>query len=370
MIEVRPVDDRPQLGRFIGFPYALYRGHPHWVPPLRLSEWEQFDPSRNPFWSTADRQLFLALEGGRVVGRIAAIDDHRHNEVRGENLAAFGFLEAVTGEAASALLACVERWARERGRTAVRGPLNPSLNHSGGLQVDGFDTDPCLMMPCNPPEYASYIEAAGYAKVQDLYAWLADLRQPLPLRIQRLAEQSARRGRIVVRPMDFRIFTSEMEKVRAVYSSAWQRNWGFVAPTPEEFRHIATDLKRIAAPDGVLLAEAGGVPVGCAVCLPDINQVLKGTAGRLFPLGLARFLARRWIISRMRLLLCGVTSQYRNTDVLVLLVHRIHQFASRAGYRSAELSWTLEHNVAVNRILEQGLARRYKTYRLYQKMLR
>jgi len=369
MIEVRPVNNRRMLGQFIDFPYTKYRAHPHWTPQLRLSEWHQFDPTRNPFFATADMQLFLAVDGNRVSGRIAAIDDRRHNEVHRDNVGMFGFFEADSAEAAAALLAASEQWARSRGRAALRGPLNPSLNYSGGLQVDAFDTDPFVMMPCNPPEYAQYIEGAGYAKVMDLYAWLFDLRQPLPDRFTRLVAQSEHRGEFVVRPVDFSDFPREMEKLRQVYSRAWEANWGFVPPTHEEFQHIAADLKQVAIPDGVLLAESGGSVIGCAIGLPDINQVLKGTGGRLFPLGLARFLLRKRLVSRVRLLLFGVVPEFRDTEVLVLLFHRIHAWATTMGYTSAELSWTLESNLVVNRSLEQGGAARYKTHRLYQRPL-
>jgi GNAT superfamily N-acetyltransferase len=369
MIEVRPVNIRRMLGQFIDFPYTKYRAHPHWTPPLRFSEWHQFDPTRNPFFATADMQLFLAVDGNRVSGRIAAIDDRRHNEVHRDNVGMFGFFEADSPEAAAALLAAAEQWARARGRAALRGPLNPSLNYSGGLQVDAFDTDPFVMMPCNPPEYAQYIEGAGYAKVMDLYAWLFDLRQPLPDRITRLVAQSEHRGEFVVRPVDFSDFPREMEKLRQVYSRAWEANWGFVPPTHEEFQYIAADLKQVAIPDGVLLAESGGSVIGCAIGLPDINQVLKGTGGRLFPLGLARFLLRKRLVSRVRLLLFGVVPEFRDTEVFVLLFHRIHAWATRMGYTSAELSWTIESNVTVNRSLERGGAARYKTHRLYQRQL-
>ncbi|HVM50981.1 MAG TPA: hypothetical protein VMU04_23335 [Candidatus Acidoferrum sp.] len=369
MIEVRPVNNRRMLGQFIELPYAKYRAHPHWTPPLRLSEWHQFDQTRNPFFKTADMQLFLAVDGNRVSGRIAAIDDRRHNEVHRDNVGMFGFFEADSPETAAALLAAAEQWARPRGRAALRGPLNPSLNYSAGVQVDAFDTDPFVMMPCNPPEYAQYLEGAGYAKVMDLYAWLFDLRQPLPDRFTRLVAQSEDRGEFLVRPANFSDFPREMEKLRQVYSRAWEANWGFVAPTPEEFQHIAADLKQVAIPAGVLLAESGGSVIGCAIGLPDINQVLKGTRGRLFPLGLARFLLRKRLVSRVRLLLYGVLPEYRDTEVLVLLFHRIHAFAMAMGYTTAELSWTLESNVVVNRTLEQGGATRYKTHRLYQRAL-
>ena len=119
----------------------------------------------------------------------------------------------------------------------------------------------------------------------------------------------------------------------------------------------------------VLLAESEGSVIGCAIGLPDINQVLKGTGGRLFPLGLARFLMRKRLVSRVRLLLFGVLPEFRDSEVLVLLFHRIHAFAIKMGYTSAELSWTLESNEAVNRTLARGGATRYKTHRLYQRPL-
>ena len=95
-------------------------------------------------------------------------------------LAMFGFFEAADAEVAHGLLSAVEAWARQRGRGHLRGPINPSLNDSCGLLIEGFDTDPMLLMPHNPPEYATHVEAAGYRKVKDLYAWICDIDIPLP----------------------------------------------------------------------------------------------------------------------------------------------------------------------------------------------
>src|SRR5262249_41283513 len=153
---------------------------------LRLGESERLRPKKNPFFAHADVQLMLALRDGRIVGRIAAIDDHLHNQTHRDNLAAFGFFEAEDAGAARALLESVESWAKQRGRAVVRGPLNPSLNESAGLLIDGFDTDPTLLMPHNPPEYATFIERAGYAKVKDLYAWLYDLRMGMAADVERM----------------------------------------------------------------------------------------------------------------------------------------------------------------------------------------
>jgi hypothetical protein len=370
LIEVRPVGNRRELGRFIDYAYVRNRRDPHWISPLRIAERERLSPKHNPFFAHADVERLLAFEDGRVVGRVLAIDDHLHNEAHGDNLAAFGFFEAENPAAALALLRGAESWARQRGRAHVRGPLNPSLNESAGLLIDGFDTDPMLLMPHNPPEYAEYIEAAGYRKVKDLYAWLYDLDLDLDPVVTRLAARVQERHHIVVRPLEVREFEQEIERLRVLYCDAWAPNWGFVPPTPAEFRRIGKELKQIFDSRCAVCAEVDGRVVACAVAIPDINQTLKGTDGRLFPLGLIRLLRRKTIINQVRLLLLGVRAEYRPIGLYPLLICELRrQLVPNTPYRRAELSWVLEDNHDVNQVVERLGARRYKTYRIYQKAL-
>lgn len=369
MIEVRQVSSRRELTRFIDYAYQRNAGDPHWVPPLRFAERDRLVPSKNPFFAHADAALFLARDAsGRVAGRIAAIDDRLHNQTHRENIAMFGFFEAATAAAAQALFDAVEQWAAERGRDAVRGPLNPSMNESAGLLIDGFETDPMLMMPHNPPEYTAFIEAAGYGKAKDLYAWIYDMSRGVEPTIARLAARSERRRSINIRPLRLDEFEREVDRLRLIYCGAWARNWGFVPPTSDEFRRIARELRPIFDPRCALCAEVNGQPVGCAIAVPDINQALKGTGGRLLPFGIVRLLARRWIVDQTRLMILGVTPGYRAHGLYALMIARLHG-QLKPAYKRVELSWVLEDNRDIIRALELMGARRYKTYRIYEKRL-
>jgi hypothetical protein len=370
LTEVRAVGGRREFRQFIDYPYRLHASDPHWVPPPRLSERERLTPKKNPFFDHADVQLLLAWRGARLVGRIAAIDDRLHNETHHDNVATFGFFEAEDSHAARALLEAVERWARARGRAHVRGPLNPSLNESAGLLIEGFSTDPMLLMPHNPPAYAEYVEAAGYRKVKDLFAWLYDVDREVPPMVAQLAGRIRDRHRIVVRPLRLSEFTREVERLRAIYCGAWQGNWGFVPPTEAEFRRLATELKPIFDPRCAVCAEVDGRPVACAIAIPDINQVFKGTGGRLFPLGLFRLLRRRRYIDQLRLLLLGILPEYRAYGLYPLLLAELHRQLQGTSYRRVEFSWILEDNRDVNQPAQHAGARLYKRYRIYQKALK
>jgi GNAT superfamily N-acetyltransferase len=369
MIEVRPVSTRRELKRFVDYAYVRNRRDPHWIPPLRLAEKERLQPKKNPFFAHAAHELLLAWRDGGVAGRIGVFDDRLHNEAHHESVASFGFFEADDEDAARALFTAAEAWGRGRGRAAMRGPLNPSLNESGGLLVDGFDTDSMLMMPHNPREYGRFIESCGYRKAKDLYAWLFDVQRAIPPVFERLATRVRAKYGITVRRFSLAEFAREVELLRVVYCGAWEKNWGFVAPTQEEFKRIATEMKPIFDPSIAVLAEVGGTPVACAVAIPDINQALKGTDGRLFPKGLVRLLGRKRIIDQARLLLLGVLPAYRAAGLYPVLVHELHRQAQRTRYRRIEFSWVLEDNRDINQPAEQVGAVHYKTYRIYEKPL-
>jgi hypothetical protein len=123
----------------------------------------------------------------------------------------------------------------------------------------------------------------------------------------------------------------------------------------------------VADPELVLFAEMNGEPVGCAVTIPDVNQVLKLMNGRLFPLGVLHFLRRRQIITRVRMLLLGVLPRVRRLGLYPLLIAESTARAARRGYLHGEVGWTLEDNTLINAGIEAAGGTHYKTYRLYEK---
>ena len=368
---ILPVTSRRDLRRFIEHPYQKYKDDPHWVPPLRMSERERFNPKKNPFYQHARMDLFLAEHDGEVVGRIAAIDDDLHNRTHGDNLAFFGFFEATDEEVAGALLARVERWAKERGRDALRGPANPSMNDGSGFQIDAFDTDPYVMMPSNPPEYPQYMERSGYHKAKDLYAWLFDHYQSDFERLHRLAERSRKRYPLLtVRTPDIKKhFEDELSVVKHFYNEVWESNWGFVKYTDAEFDHLAEELKLIVDPDVVIFLELGGETIGLALVLPNLNQVFKKMNGRLLPFGFIHYLNRKKIVSEARLPILGVVPEHRHKGLELVLIDEVIKRTRAKGYMRGECSWILEDNEGMNKGIKAAGAELYKKYRIYQKSL-
>ena len=175
--------------------------------------------------------------------------------------------------------------------------------------------------------------------------------------------------RITIRPLNLGEFTREVERLRAIYCSAWERNWGFIGADRRRVQADRPELKPILIPAVPVCAEVDGKMIACLVAVPDVNQALKGTNGRLLPLGLIRLLLRKRYISQVRLLLLGIDERHRGLGLFPLLITEWLRQMQTTPYVHAEFSWVLEDNRDVNQPAEAGGARRYKTYRIYEKAM-
>lgn len=368
MSEVRvvPVAGRRARRDFLSFPYRLYRGHPYWVPPLRIDQKALLDPAKHPFHLHATVQCFLALRGGETAGRIAAILDPRFSEFHQEEAGFFGFLDMVEdASVVRALIGTAVAWLREHGAEVIRGPVNPSTNYECGVLVDGFDSSPRVMMAYNFPYYGPLLEQVGLRKAKDLFAYEIPTAEARAGRAEALYQRALATG-VRIRPIRLSAFQRDVESAWDVYNSAWARNWGFVPMTRAEFLWHGKELRPIIVPEMALFAELDGSLAGVALAVPDINEALKHAGGRLLPFGLFRILWHKRNIRTCRVVLLGVRPEHRATPIAAGLYALLIREAKRLGYQCAECSWILEDNVLMRRAIEGLGGTITKTYRIYE----
>jgi hypothetical protein len=370
-IEIVPVQTPKDLRQFIRLPWKIYKEDPCWVPPLILDIKKLLNKSKNPFFEHSTADFFLARRSGEYVGRIAAILNNNHNRFHLENTAFFGFFESIDDTAVSdALLDRAIQWAKDHGTTEIRGPMNYSTNDTVGMLVEGFDTNPFIMMPHNPPYYARLMKHAGFEKAMDFFAWYLDTKYGLNPKIIRVGERVLKEEGIRIRNPDMKRFKDEVSIMQRIYNDAWSNNWGFVPMTDAEFAHMADDLKSVIDPRIVLFAEKNDEPVAFSLMLPDYNCVLKKINGRLFPLGLPMLLYHARHITRLRNMALGIVKKIQNFSGLgAALYYESFRQGMAAGYRTCEFSWTLETNHLINRSMKIFGADMYKRYRVYGKVI-
>jgi GNAT superfamily N-acetyltransferase len=371
-VKVRAVDGSRDLNAFIDLPYRLHAGDSLWAPPLRIDMRTRLSRKKNPFFEEAEAIYFLAERDGRVVGRIAAIANRRHDKTYDDGVAFFGFFECIDDPAvAEALFCAASDWARDRGYSRLRGPTSFSTNDECGLLVEGFHSPPTVMMPHNPAFYPRLFEGSGFVKCKDLWAFQGDGTKPVPARAQRAAGLIQKRLGLAIRGFDRSRFSTEVEHIKAAYNQAWERNWGFVSMSEHEIDHMAAQFKPIFIPDLVPFAEMDGKIVGFGLAMPDLNEALMSNrSGRLFPAALRLLWAvKRRKIRRMRVLLLGILPEYQGRGIDAVLWHWLWDRGQKNGVTWGEASWILEDNAPMCNAAERMGFEHYKTYRLYERAI-
>ncbi|MFQ6002371.1 MAG: hypothetical protein ACE5KJ_01360 [Candidatus Zixiibacteriota bacterium] len=364
------VGTKKELYDFIKFPWKIYKNNKNWVPPLIGERKDFFNKDKNPFFKHAEVIFYLAKKNEKIAGRIAGIVNHNHIEFHKEKAGFFGFFECVEDyEVAKILLDTVRDWLKSEGMVIMRGPANFSSNEEWGFLLEGFDSPPVFMMTYNPKYYLDFMEKYGMRKAKDLYAYFIDKNSPPPPRVVKMAENIQQKGEIKIRSINMKDLKNEAEKIKTIYNSAWSENWGFIPMTDEEFDHMVKDLKKVVDPNLVFIAEVNGKPAGFSLALPDVNQVLRRINGRLFPLGLFKLLWHTKIknkIDGVRIITMGVVPEFQKRGIDTAFYVQTYNVGVKRGYTWAEMSWVLEDNVKMNRVLDLLGAKLYKKYRIYE----
>jgi len=313
----------------------------------------------------------VAHKNGKPVGRIAAIENRAHNQYYKDKVGFFGFFDVVNdNEVASALIQVVEAELKSRGLTSLRGPYNPTVNDECGLLVEGFDSPPMIMMTYNPSYYLKLYDDLGLKRVRDLYAYYISNEVPISEKLTRVAERLNKNGKVIIRHIQLSKFKEELKIIHELYNATLNRNWGYVPLALEDLEFAANDLKAFVEPEYVLIAEKDGEPVGFSMLLPNINELMwkvknSSTLGKMI-----KFL---WYLKvnppkQGRLAVLGVKPEFQASGIAaVFYLEAILRGGKR--FKGAECSWVEESNTPMMRSLEVLGAKKYKSYRVFEKPL-
>jgi hypothetical protein len=375
-VSVRPVLTKHDQKQFLDVPFALYGKGSNWVAPLYFERFEHLDPKKNPYFSHAEVQLFLAEVNGKPVGRISAQICRLHLERYRDATGQFGFLEAPDDpQVFAALFDVAQNWLRSRGMKHVRGPFNFSINDEAGLLIKGFDRPPSMMMGHALPYYESQVEKAGFRKAKDLIAYDFDTSKPLQRSLSLAYERTMHSRDIEVRSLDKKNLVRDLDIMMSIFNDAWENNWGFVPFTPDEVKALGMNFKLLLKNEYIAIASYKGKPAAFAVTVPNINEWFDGLDGKLLPFGWAK-IAMNVFKGRpktVRMPLMGIRKEFHGSllgsSLALTVIETLRRYHTARGVTHGELSWILEDNLPTRHIIETFGAVPYKTYRIYEKAL-
>ncbi len=376
VVVVEAVASAQDLKDFIQFPKRLYAKEKGYIAPLDMERSETLSKRKNPYFQHAEGDLFVARRNGEVVGRISAQLCQLHEQKYHDQTGHFGWLDAANdAEVFEALTTTAERWLQARGARRIVGPFSFSSNEESGQLIRGFDATPMLMMPFHLPHQDQRLLDCGYHKAKDLIAYTVDKASYHAVGSTRMLDKAMADGRIRLRSLDMKNYKRDLAKLLEVFNDAWSENWEMVPFSQAEIEMAAKSMKPLIDPDLVVIAEVDGEIAGMLVCLPNLLEAIRDLNGHLLPFGWAKLLWRlnRKTVKTARVPLMGIRRKHHGTLLGAVLLplmfnHLKGPFFAR-GLEQVELSWILEDNLPMRRVIEGVGGKAYKTYRIYEKAL-
>jgi hypothetical protein len=375
MVQIRQVPMGGDIRDFLDVVELIYRDDPRYIRPLNMDLRDRLNPKKNPFFDHADGVVFMAYRDGKCVGRATAQIDREHLSRHRDDVGFFGFFDTIDDQDVSReLLVSAERWLKEHGIKVARGPVSLSINEELGCLVDGFDAPPVLMNPHHRPYQGGLIEKAGYTKAKDVFGWRYEVGE-LNTRVKKAQEDIRALPEVSIRRLSKKDIDRDVEMTLDIFNDAWADNWGYVPATKREADKMAADLKMFLVPEITALVTIDNEPAAVAIALPNVNELIGDLHGKLFPFGLPKLLYRLKVEGAKsgRLLILGIKKKFRHqrkyAALSLFLYAEMNEGGRRAGMTWGELGWTLEDNAAVNAGIRMMGAKKYKTYRIYEKAL-
>lgn len=372
-ITIKPVTTKKEMKQFICFNYDLYKDSPYAVPELYTDVRDTFNPSTNAAYEFCEAQPFIALRDNKVVGRIAAIINHKANSAWEKQCVRFGWVDFIDdAEVADALFAAVEQWGKERGMTEVQGPLGFTDFDPEGMLIEGFDRIGTMATIYNYPYYPKHMERMGYEKDADWVEYLLTAPTELP-------EKHARITRIVKEKFGLRVvkYTSHkklaQERGVAIFemlNEAYAHLYGYSALSEKQIQqYIKAYLPLLDLRLVPLIVDKDDNLIGFAVLLPSLAKAFQKARGRMFPFGWWHLIkALKWNDTQTsEMLLIAVKPEYQGRGAVALLFADIIPIHYELGYRYSESNPELEVNTKIQSQWDYFERENHKRRRAYKK---
>lgn len=376
-MEVRQINLREpgQVRAFIRLPYQLYAGDSHWVPNLRREMKAVMNPATYPFYQHGRAAFFLAEQDGKIVGRLAAINNHRYNRYNETKTGFFHYFECVDDtRAARTLFEAAFEWMQQEGLTEVLGPKGLLQGDAAGMLIEGFDWRPAMGVAYNPPYYQSLLESAGFEKATDYLSGFINDINVLPARLEKIAQWvKKRRGYSVQEFQSKDQLWDWVPRIKEVYNQSFAEAFpGPIHFTPlseAEIQTIASRLIALTEPELVKLVLDGNQLVGFLFAYPNIGPALRRAGGRLWPLGWLHILwekrTTRWLDANGS----GVLPQYQGSGASAVLYSELAKAVDGTRFSHADAVQVREENLKSKRDAETLGVQWYKRHRLFYRQL-
>ena len=350
---IKKVESGSAFKVFARFANKLYKGNKYYVPALIFDELGTFDRKKNGAYEFCDAEFYLAYKDGQLVGRVAAIINHKANESWNVKQVRFGWFDFIDDmEVSAALLDAVTEFGRKAGMTQVAGPLGFTDFDPEGMLVEGFDRISTMALIYNHPYYPEHMKKLGYFKETGWLEYRITLPEAVPERHMKIAEAVMERYGLAVSKKTRKQILKEGygQKFFELINETYCKLYGFSLLTERQIKNYV-DLYMNFADVNLLsfIEDKEGNLIAAGVSIPSLAEALQKCNGEIFPFGWIHILkALFWKRSdTVEFLLIGVKPEWQNKGINSLIICDLLKRYRENGFLYAETNANLETNTKI-----------------------
>ena len=376
-ITIKRVESKRDLKRFIELHYDLYAGNPYDVPNLFSDEMKTLSKDKNAAFEFCEAEYFLAYNAEhQLVGRVAAIINHRANKRWGRLCVRFGWIDFIDDiNVSRALLQAVEDYGRSKGMNEMIGPLGFTDLDPEGMLTWGFDQLGTMPTIYNYSYYPEHMEQLGdFDKDNDYVEFKLMVPDTVPEKYTKISRMIETRYNLHVRKFTKKdIFEGGYgRKIFELINTCFKDLYGYSELSDKQISQYIdmylpmADLSLIT---GVEDWNAEKKLVAVGISIPSLSVALqKCRRGRLFPMGWWHILRalKQHKTKGVDLLLLGVLPEYRMKGANALMFSDLIPRYQAYGFEWGESQVEMETNENVQsqwQYLETILHKRRRCYK-------
>jgi hypothetical protein len=368
-VDVVDCSSKAQVNEFVRFHYDLYQGTPQWVPPFKNDVKLMLNREKHPFFEHSEGEFFIAKRDGKVVGRLAMLENKPFNQYHQSKKAQFYLFDSINDiEVARALFVRGFEWCKKRGLESVVGPKGLSALDGYGVQVEGYEHRQMMtMMNYNFPYYQALFEGMGFHKENEfISAHLTRDNFFIPEKMFEVARRVAERGKFrVVNFTNRREMLSYTKQIGIAYNKAFVNNWEYYPLSEREVKFTVDNILFAAVPQYIKLIAYNEDVVGFLLGFPDVSAALQRQKGNLTPWGIADMLLELRKTKFISLNGVGVLPEYQGRGGNALMYQEMAKVLQQSQFIEGELTQMADTATQVRKDVITAGAEVWKRHRIF-----
>ncbi|MFQ3341050.1 MAG: GNAT superfamily N-acetyltransferase [Flavobacteriaceae bacterium] len=373
-ITIKHITTTKHYNDFVKFPFELYRNNQYWTPPIIKEEIETIDPRNNPVYENAAASFFLALRGGKIVGRIAAMVNWIEIKKNKKNKVRFGWFDVIDDVNVSKLLLDeVVAFGKEHKLDHIEGPVGFSNLDRAGLLIEGFEERNTMITLYNYPYYAAHLKELGFSILTQWVEYEIKITdyEKSPERVKRFSKVIIERFNLkVLKFNNKKEIVPYVDQMFQLLDETYNKLQTYVPIQNYQIKHYKKRYFKYVHQDFIkCIVDKNNRLIAFTITMPSFARALQKIKGKINLFNIRHLLKAMWFNNRASFYLIGVHPDYQNKGITAIIFNEIQKAFNKHNITIVETNPELEENTAIQKLWKNYENRQHKRRATFTKKI-